>query len=588
MLFAVSPGEQEEYVALQIHNGRPYFLFDPQASAVALSPRNDGGRRYNDNQWHHLIATRKQAVGTIIVDNQYSGSASATSGSTIIGQNTGVFIGGIPENFTILRQDAGPAKLVQQGFAGCLRDVMVQKSSGATDAWEPLDWDSALEKHETYESWEGCPAVSEDGAYFLGHGFLKVKPEIFTGGDYFEISFEFKTDQLNALLLFAYDIDGKDFVLAELQGGVLFWVLRWGEQTAELSVWVGLSYCDGGWNTANVLKRGPLASAGLNDIYEQDRKSMGGSLTVSSPLYLGGVPPEVKHPALNKHSLLHGFGGCIRDVRFARGPVVSLAAVSSSAVRVNLDGCLSADTSVNCRGNDSILVYTGRDRSAEDLTLQPFTEYLYRVMASGEGGWTAGPWQRGRSGETVPQSVLPPSRVGSVNGSSVEVSWEEPAEVRGVIEKYVLKAYSRDRTLSGLAPFSSYGITLTACTQAGCGESPFAIGFSTPQEEEVPSPAAISYPNSLSVRWDPPPKPNGVITQYILYKDTTVVYQGNMTSFNITGVGVFTPHKLMLSACTEAGCTNSSQVTLFTGQLPPTHVEPPVLTVLDARSIHIQ
>ncbi len=30
LLFAVSPGEQEEYVALQIRNGRPYFLFDPQ------------------------------------------------------------------------------------------------------------------------------------------------------------------------------------------------------------------------------------------------------------------------------------------------------------------------------------------------------------------------------------------------------------------------------------------------------------------------------------------------------------------------------------------------------------------------------
>ncbi|KAK7153113.1 hypothetical protein R3I93_011118 [Phoxinus phoxinus] len=608
MLFAVSPGEQEEYVALQIHNGRPYFLFDPQASAVALSPRNDGGRRYNDNQWHHLIATRKQAVGTIIVDNQYSGSASATSGSTIIGQNTGVFIGGIPENFTLLRQDTGQAQLVQHGFAGCLRDVMVQKSSGTTEVWEPLDWESAQEKHETYDSWEGCPAVSEDGAYFLGHGFLKVKPEIFTGGDYFEISFEFKTDQLNALLLFAYDVNGKDFILAELQGGVLFWLLRWGDQTAELSVWVGLSYCDGGWNTLSVLKRGLLASAGLNDVYEQERKGTGGPLTISSPLYVGGVPPGVVHPALNKHSLLHGFGGCIRHVRFARGPVVSLAAVSSSAVRVNLDGCLSADTSVNCRGNDSILVYTGRDRSTEDLTLQPFTEYLYRVIALGEGGWTAGPWQRGRSRETVPQSVLPPSRVESVNGSSVEVSWEEPAEVRGVIEKYVLKAYSRDRpfsspisatfphsqhltgTLSGLAPFSSYSITLTACTQAGCSESPLATGFSTPQEAplEVSPPAAISNPNSLSVHWDPPFKPNGIITQYILYKDNTVVYQGNRTSFNITGVGVFTPHKLLLSACTEAGCTNTSQVTLFTGQLPPTHVEPPILTVLDARSIHIQ
>ncbi|TRY59648.1 hypothetical protein DNTS_027391, partial [Danionella cerebrum] len=599
MIFAVSPGDQEEYVALQLHKGRPYFLFDPQASAVALSPRNDGGRRYNDNQWHHLIATRKQAVGTIIVDDQYRGSTSATSGNTIIGQNTGVFVGGIPENLTILREDIGnEAKIVRQGFAGCLRDVMVQRSSGSDEGWEDLNWDSALETHNMYQHWEGCPGLSEDGAYFLGHGFLKLKPGFLVGGDYFEISFEFKTDQLNALLLFAYDTRGKDFILAELQGGALFWVLRWGEQMVELSVWVGLSYCDGGWNTMTLLKRGPLASAGLNDVYEQERKSMAGPLTISSPLYIGGVPPGVSHPALNKHSLLHGFGGCIRDVRLARGPVVSLAAVSSSAVRVNLDGCLSADTSVNCRGNDSILVYTGRDRSAEDLTLQPFTEYLYRVMATGEGGWVVGPWQRGRSRETVPQSVLPPSRVGSVNGSSVEVSWEEPLEVKGVIEKYVLKAYSRDHpssppiiatfphshhltgTLSGLAPFSRYTITLTACTQAGCSESPFATDFSTPQE--------VSYPNSLLVVWNSPPKPNGIITGFILYKDSTVVYQGNSTEFNITDLGVFTPHKLQLSACTEAGCTNSSQVTLFTGQLPPTHVDPPLLTVLDSHSIHVQ
>lgn len=51
---------------------------------------------------------------------------------------------------------------------------------------------------------------------FLYSGFLKVKPEIFTGGDYFEIAFEFKTDQLNAVLLFAYDVDGEDFILVSL------------------------------------------------------------------------------------------------------------------------------------------------------------------------------------------------------------------------------------------------------------------------------------------------------------------------------------------------------------------------------------
>ncbi|XP_049320201.1 usherin isoform X1 [Astyanax mexicanus] len=609
ILCALSPGEQEEYVALQIRGGRPYFLFDPQASAVALSPQNDGGRRYNDNQWHRLIATRKQAVGTIIVDDQYTGSASATSGSTIIGQNTGVYFGGLPENFTIHRQDTGPARLVQEGFAGCVREVLVQRATSPVDVWEPLDWDSALEEHGTYGDWEGCPEDSEHGAYFLGHGFLKMKPDVFTGGDHFEISFDFKTDQLNALLLFAYNSNGEDYILAELQGGILSWVLRWGEQSAELAVWVGLSYCDGGWNSATMLKRGSVAGAGLNEALEQQRSRRGGPLTISSPLYLGGVPADLQHPALQRHSLRHGFGGCIRGVRLAaRGPVVNLAAASRGAVRVNLDGCLSADTSVNCRGNDSILVYSGRERSAVDLTLQPFTEYLYRVMASGEGGWTAGPWQRGRSRETVPQSVLPPSRVASVNGSSVEVSWAEPPGVRGVIERYVVKAYSRDRpssppisatfpntqrlagTLSGLAPFSSYSITLTACTQAGCGESERSVGLTTPQEApgDVPPPRAVSYPSSLSVYWDPPHKPNGIITHYTLYHHSKLIYQGNDTAFNITDLDVYTPHKLLLSSCTEAGCTNSSTVTLFTGQLPPSYMEAPVLTVLDARSIYLQ
>lgn len=70
---------------------------------------------------------------------------------------------------------------------------------------------------------------------------------------------------------------------------------------------------------------------------------------------------------------LLGFGGCVKDVKFARGAVVSLASVSSGAVRVNLDGCLSAASAANCRGNDSILVYRGEERTAYESRLQPFT-----------------------------------------------------------------------------------------------------------------------------------------------------------------------------------------------------------------------
>lgn len=36
-----------------------------------------------------------------------SGSSIATSGSTIIGENTGVFVGGLPQGYTIVRKDEG-------------------------------------------------------------------------------------------------------------------------------------------------------------------------------------------------------------------------------------------------------------------------------------------------------------------------------------------------------------------------------------------------------------------------------------------------------------------------------------------------
>lgn len=63
----------------------------------------------------------------------------------------------------------------------------------------------------------------------------------------------------------------------------------------------------------------------------------------------------------------------MKDVAFARGAAVNLASVSSGAVRVNLDGCLSTASPVNCRGNDSILVYHGREQRVQESGLQPFT-----------------------------------------------------------------------------------------------------------------------------------------------------------------------------------------------------------------------
>uniref|UniRef100_A0A8D0L665 Usherin n=1 Tax=Sphenodon punctatus TaxID=8508 RepID=A0A8D0L665_SPHPU len=606
IFFTISPGNQEEYIAIQLQSGRPYFLFDPQGSAVAVTPTNDNGRKYNDNNWHHILATRNQAFGKIIVDGWYTGSSSASSGSTIIGENTGVFVGGLPQDYAIIRKDTGTRKVIQKGFVGCVSDVFVKKMHNPYEIWEPLQWTAVEEQNNVYDSWEGCPAVLVEGAHFLGKGFLELPSNIFHGGLDFEISFKFRTDQLNGLLLFAYNREGPDYLATEVKSGILSFLLKTGVVFTRVDLWLGLSYCDGSWKRVTVKREGSKILASVNELTEHVLEPRAHQLKVNSPVYIGGIPPDVQN-FYKDLRLEQGFGGCMKDVKFTRGAVVNLASVSSSAVRVNLYGCLSTDSAVNCRGNDSILVYRGKEQSVYESGLQPFTEYLYRVIASNTGGSVSSSWNRGRtreSGKTICQTFL----VHSINGYSIEVNWDKPVGVIGVIEKYILKAYEKDgpnvpivsaefsdtRTLTGmltgLQPFTSYDVTLTACTLAGCTESSHALNISTPQEapEDVQPPTAIPFPTSLLLSWTAPKRTNGIITQYALYMDAIQIYTGTATKYIVKDLVVFTPHQFLLTAFTLVGCTNSSQVTLFTAQLPPAHVDAPVLTVLDSKTIYVQ
>ncbi|XP_014832285.1 PREDICTED: usherin-like isoform X1 [Poecilia mexicana] len=624
LLSAFSPGHQEEFLAIQIKNGRPYFLFDPQGSAVAVGVHGDGNRRYNDGQWHNIVATRQRAVGTITINHQYSGSASASSGNSIIGENMGLFIGGLPEDFAILRNDSGDTRLVRRGFSGCLRDISVKMSVSPAEEWEILDWKKATRKVGVYESWEGCPLQTVKGVHFLGDGYLELDTGVFSGGHNFDISMDFRTDQLSALLLFAYGTQTEDYMLVELEAGLLSFILASGGRATELRMWVGLSYCDGDWKQLSLAKRGSLISAAVGD-WAEEMWEVGepARLRVSSPLYLGGVPVELSHPGLNGQSHKHGLGGCIRGLTVRsdeRTPPVSrsinLSVAYRRSVRVNLDGCPTTESRFNCRGNDSVLVYTGRQTQATDYGLLPFTEYLYRFVALAPGGLAASPWQRGRSQGEVPTSVPPPAAVESISGFSAKVRWLPPTgDVRGLIDRYELKAYNKDHpevppitatylangnftgVITGLTPSTQYIVTVSVCSPAGCTESPVGNGdhdvrssFKTPEEvpDVVSPPFVVASPSALYLTWEPPARPNGDITEYILYHNSEMVYRGKNSQHNITGLGVYSTNFLVLSACTKVGCTNSSQVTALTSELPPGPLRAPSLTLLDSRSILVE
>lgn len=44
-------------------------------------------------------------------------------------------------------------------------------------------------------------------------GYLEISGDVFSGGQDFEISMDFRTDQLNALLLFIYSTQSEDYML---------------------------------------------------------------------------------------------------------------------------------------------------------------------------------------------------------------------------------------------------------------------------------------------------------------------------------------------------------------------------------------
>lgn len=93
----------------------------------------------------------------------------------------------------------------------------------------------------------------------------------------------------------------------ELEAGLLSFSLASDGHTTELSMWVGLSYCDGGWKQLSLAKRGSLIFAAVDD-WAEEMMGVGGakSLRLDSPLYLGGVPTELVHPALDSRSHKHG------------------------------------------------------------------------------------------------------------------------------------------------------------------------------------------------------------------------------------------------------------------------------------------
>ncbi|XP_004739572.1 neuronal cell adhesion molecule isoform X17 [Mustela nigripes] len=228
-----------------------------------------------------------------------------------------------------------------------------------------------------------------------------------------------------------------------------------------------------------------------------------------------------------------------------------------------------------------------------------FVPYLIKVQALNDVGFAPEPAVvMGHSGEDLPMVAPGNVRVNVVNSTLAEVHWDPVPlkSIRGHLQGYRIyywKAQSSSKRnrrhlekkiltfqgskthgmLPGLEPFSHY--TLNVRVVNGKGEGPASPDrvFTTP--EGVPSaPSSLKIVNptldSLTLEWDPPSRPNGILTEYTLkYQPINSTHElgplvdlkipANKTRWTLKNLNFSTRYKFYFYAQTAAG--SGSQIT---------------------------
>ena len=230
LFFAASPvsygGVRQEYVVVQLRAGRPWFLFDPQNQATAVTTRNDGQKKYNDDRWHRLEVNRFDRRGFIELDGVYTGegeSGDPESTRSVIGVNDGVYVGGLPAEYNVSRPgDTGEQQVVRRPLVGCVKRIRVQHQSGGLGNWTDVDWDTAELWHRAYPPWNGCPRdMDRPAAHFLGRGFLEMTRGLeFGNWRRWTVEVRFRSDFDSGVLFVAFGgADDEHFIVATLNAG---------------------------------------------------------------------------------------------------------------------------------------------------------------------------------------------------------------------------------------------------------------------------------------------------------------------------------------------------------------------------------
>ena len=245
----------------------------------------------------------------------------------------------------------------------------------------------------------------------------------------------------------------------------------------------------------------------------------------------------------------------------------------------------------------------GEAKSHVVSSLEPFTNYTFRVEACTRKGCSASPEASVMTFEAVPEGMTSP-RILVLSATSTNVEWDEPKTPNGIIKYYVIRRNGTvvfNTTLHvyedrNVRPAQTYHYDILAYNEAGSSASPPLL-VTTPESspEGIGAPSAKPLTSvSINVTWGNPSTPNGVITSYyILHQEvggpiTRERNTGAQYWYVITGLKPFTFYNVRVEACTNIGCGVGSSIVARTNESRPFGQDPPTLIPQTSTMVEIK
>ncbi|KAF7665774.1 hypothetical protein LDENG_00132080 [Lucifuga dentata] len=266
------------------------------------------------------------------------------------------------------------------------------------------------------------------------------------------------------------------------------------------------------------------------------------------------------------------------------------------------------------------LTVQGSVREATVFGLEPYTEYSICVEAVNGAGSVASPWVSIRTLEASPAGLANFTVEQREQGRALLLNWDQPPAPNGVITMYNLfnegnlefSGLSRNFLFRRLEPWTTYTLTLEACTSAGCTRTPpqnFTTAAAPPASQPPPTPLFIGS-DHVSLAWGPPSQPNGPIGEYfllgrsveergrgrsneeeiergkVLFRESSP-QQIDTFSYTVTGLHPWTQYEFSIRTHNPAGHTLSPWVTVTTRQAPPRGFATPTVNHVQGRPTEV-